>query len=513
MPEIRLTRRQAMVGAAAVAASTWRRAALAQDAAPRRGGIPRVALPRMVDRLDLASHEAWDAAWLQSLVFDTPLRVTVGGDIVAGVGISYNLDAEGRFVDVPVRNGMPLSNGAVVTARDLAASIERSIEITPSGDLWRWSAVEEIDVLHEDRVRLHVGMPDATLPATLASPLVPVMPAGTRPDAQALDALPAGTGPFVPTVLDGGVLRFRPNRHHWVVGRPRFDGCEVVAVEQEIERTARLVTGLVDIVPNVPSLDIPLLEGDPGVALTGDVSRRQCAVVFRLDRAPMDDVVVRRLVASAIDREALVEGATAGTGVASSTLFPPEHWAGLPDRDIVPVSAEEVRARLVAHGLLPGWPIRLACPDSSPALANSAVLLQEQLANAGIAVSIDLLSDDELEDVRRSGDFDLMVTFLPLWNDPHELAHPLLHSEGSSNISGFASRRADHLLARSRFVAGESRRGAYYRELQRIVDDQVPVVPLFATPWLDGVRTRIAGYTEAPPPLAGGVASAWFAPP
>ena len=106
-----------------------------------------------------------------------------------------------------------------------------------------------------------------------------------------------------------------------------------------------------------------------------------------------------------------------------------------------------------------------------------------------------------------------MMTFLPIWKDPHELAQPWLHSEGERNASGFESRRVDQLLTLARMVDDELRRGALYREIQRIVSDQQPLIPLFATPWFDGVRTRIEGYETHAPPSARGVAAAWFGAP
>lgn len=285
-------------------------------------------------------------------------------------------------------------------------------------------------------------------------------------------------------------------------------------VEQDVERSSRLVTGLVDIVPDVPSLDIPLLEDDPGVTLYGGVSRRQCALVMRTDGEPLNDVRVRRLIAAVIDRESMVSAATAGTALPSNWLFPPEHWAGDPELGAdPPMSPSEIRDQLAGIGLLPGWPLRLICPDTSPTLANAAILFQEQCATAGIALRVDLLDNDAMADATVAQDFDLLVAYLPTWIDPHEIAHPWLHSEGVHNAGGFSNLRLDRLLALARTESNQDRRGAYYREIQRIVSSQLPLVPLFAIPWVDGLKTRIAGYDAAFPPSGRGIGSAWFTAP
>jgi ABC-type transport system substrate-binding protein len=513
MPNPRLNRRQLLAGAAGLSLATLGRAAIAQDGGPiHRGGVPLVALPRVPEHLG-APDDRWETAWLRTLLYDAPLRALASGTVVASVGIGLGVDRADHPVEIVARPGVMFADGAPMTVADLAASIEGAIERAGAANAWRWERVETIET-GNDRVRMRLSEPDATLAATLASPLVPVTPGGVDVGSMPLDALPPGTGPFVADRLDGDTAVFRPNRGYWMLGRPRFDGCAVTGVANPIERTSRLVTGLVDITPDVPALDIPLLQHDPGAELFGGISRRLCAMVLNLRREPLDDARVRQLVAGTIDRNALVDGATAGTGVPASTLFPADHWAGAPNpAPVAPQSPVEARDRLAALGLLPGWSLRLICPADAPTLANTAILLQEQLARAGIALGIALLDDDAFARARDDGAFDLMMAFLPPWVDPHELAYPWLHSGGARNAGGFASTRVDRLLDRARGQPDEQVRGSLYTGIQRIVTDQVPLVPLFAMPWVDAVRDRVVGYTAPLQPSARGIASAWFAAP
>jgi peptide/nickel transport system substrate-binding protein len=501
-----------LTGAVGLGLATFGRAALAQGVPIVRGGVPLVALPSLPDRLDPAGS-GWEGAWLRTLIYDAPLRPLTSGDIVAAVGIGLGLRGDGASVDLAARPGVIFADGSPLTVADLVASVERSIQHADIASAWRWERIERVET-GDDRVRLVLREPDATLAASLASPLVPVTPGGAAVDAVALDALPPGTGPFAAHRRDGDRAVFRPNRGYWVIGQPRFDGCAVIGVDDPIERTSRLVTGLVDIVPDLPALDIPLLRDDPAAALVGGISRRLCAVVLNLGRGPLGDVRVRRLVAGVIDRGALVDGATAGTGVPAAALFPADHWAGAESPPPAPARpAGETRDALAALDLLPGWSLRLICPAAAPTLANTAILLQQQLAAAGIALAIDLLDTGAFAAARADGAFDLMATSLPPWLDPHEIAWPWLHSEGPENAGGFASPRVDRLLDRARGQPDEAVRGSLYGSIERIVSDQVPLVPLFATPWVDAARARVAGYTAHVPPSARGVASAWFAAP
>lgn len=237
-------------------------------------------------------------------------------------------------------------------------------------------------------------------------------------------------------------------------------------------------------------------------------------MALRTDREPLNDVRVRRLVASSIDRESLVASATAGTARAAGWLFPPEHWAGPLDADLPEqVPPIDIRDRFAALGLLPGWSLRLICPERQPGLANAAILLQEQFANAGIALTVDLLGPASMQQAMTDGDFGLAMVYLPLWIDPHEVAYPWLHAEGRRNISAYSSARMDRTLGLARGSDSPDQRGALYRDVQRLVSSEAPLIPLFATPWFDGVKSRINGYDRGLPMTAEGLASAWFAAP
>ncbi len=504
-----LNRRQLIgaIGGATFATRMWLHSTSARHGEIVRGGVPLVALPWLPGRpLDL-SDTRWETAWLRSLVFDAPLRAGTTGGIVAGAGIPYGFGPDATTFDIAARTGVLFADGRPLTAGDIAGSIERARNSASPSETWRWAHVDRVAVSDGGSVRIHLRQPDMTIPATLASSLIPV----TAGDPGESGTAVAGTGPFVLASGDAGEYRFRANRAHWTAGQPRFDGCTVLAVEGSIERTSRLVTGRVDAVPDVPLLDIPLLDNDPGVVLISGPTRRLGVLALTVTREPLNDVRVRRLIASAIDRDALVDGATAGTAEPAWSLFPPDHWAGSPEIERPsPSDSAVIRESLADLGLPPGWHLRLACPVDLPALPNTAVLLQEQLAEAGIALGIDLLDRAAMDEAGRSAAYDLTLAYTPEWLDPHEIAFPLLHSNGASNVSGLSDDRVDRLLAKARATTSQPDRGRYYAGVERIVLDQIPIVPLFWPPRVTGIRARIDAWSRHWPPSGRGLASGWF---
>jgi peptide/nickel transport system substrate-binding protein len=284
------------------------------------------------------------------------------------------------------------------------------------------------------------------------------------------------------------------------------------ATPPDIPRTTELVTNEVDLLIDVPLLDVPTLREDPGIRLAGGPTNRLCVLLLNLDRPVISDPRVRRLLSTAIDRQALVKAATGNEAVPASALIPTEHWAGL-DYTIDTADPGDVRDQLAALGEPPGMELRLVASDADASLANACVLLQEQLAWAGIALSLDLLDAGAMGGTMEEGGWDLLMAHTPFWRDPHELIRPLVTGDGAFNRGGYANPRVDYLAnlaARSRHT---SYRAGFYRTIQEIVATDVPVIPLYFPNYYDGMSTRLQNYPFLPPVSAAAMCQVTMAKP
>jgi peptide/nickel transport system substrate-binding protein len=214
---------------------------------------------------------------------------------------------------------------------------------------------------------------------------------------------------------------------------------------------------------------------------------------------------MRALISSAINREDLVRAATAGEAMPASSLIPQGHWAAL-EGEMVVAAPDDVRGQLQALGEPPGMELRLIASSRDASLANACVLLQEQFAWAGIALSLDLLDDAELDASLDGGDWDLQMTYMPWWRDPHELIRPLVVSDGVMNASGYASNRVDYLAGLACRARDHAERGYLYHAIQEIIARDVPVIPLFFPNHYDATNERLESYPFFPPESAAAMA-------
>lgn len=497
-----VTRRQLLLGGGA--AFVAQRAGVAQTPVPvPRIPLLRIAVGRLPDDLDPTNTVLPDHLWLDTLTLDAPNRWTPDGSVVPAITTRASVPDRDDVIDLIVRPGAMFHSGRPVLADDVRYSLER-IRNGSSGDLhaWRLEHVDRLQSVDTRTVRMILARPDAALMASLAHQAMGILPAGTAP----VD-IDGGSGPFVRDAISPGVITYMRNPFFWQIARPRIDTLQVSAIEDDARRATAIAQGEIDVLPNVPLLDIPMLRDDPTVALAGGPSNRVCHLQLNLDAPALADARLRRLLSQAIDRVRLVDVATAGQGTPTGLLFPGDSWVREQIDEVQPLDPDAVRDGLRALGIPSDLRLRLVTDDADATLANTAIVLQEQLAACGIALSVDLLEDAALEEAIRGRDFDLLAAYTEPWRDPHELVRPLLASDGIANHSGFADEQVDVLVRGAILREDRAFRRERYTLIEEAVQRAAPVIVLFHPHAYDAVATRLGAYTAYPPFTSRGLLS------
>lgn len=504
-----------LVGAAAIA--TFPRHSRVQEASPSRrvGGKPVIALSRVPTGEELSGGDRPESAWIGSLCHDTLTMPNEQGALVSGIAIAPVLSPDGRELIFGLRQGVVFPDGSQMAGEDVVASLQRVRNAAEgSGQAWRLEHVETIEALKDGTVRMALSQPDFSLLGCLSSPAIPMLPASVaeKVGTYGLPDMPTGSGPFTSSaVRDARTYEFVRNGAYWQVGRPYLEGLTVTSIDEDTQRTIALVTGSVDLMIDAPLLDIPSLKQDPNITLVGGSSVRACVLILNMQQGAMADRRLRALLSGAIDRSALVRTATGNEASAEQTLFPKVSWPGL-DQPPEPTDWGKSRTDLTDLGYPIGLPLRLIADERDGSLANAAVLMQEQLSYAGISLTLDLLDEAALRRALATRDYDLYITNTPPWIDPHELVRPLLMTDGPDNLMGFRSPRVDHLIRRATMMSNQDDRAEIYRQMQRILLEELPLLVLFFPNYYDAMSSRLKDFRQYPPVRAYGLRTAWMEP-
>lgn len=387
----------------------------------------------------------------------------------------------------------PFHDGSPLVAADVAATY-RSILAPDSasphaGTLRLISAIRVID---DDTLDFLLARPDPLFPGYL---VIGILPAQGIAAGRAFHKAPLGSGPFR---LAGWP---EPGRLQLV---RRADGqrFEFLRINDPTVRVLKLLRGEIDLLQNdLPAELLRYLERQPGIAVVRGAGSNFAYLGFNLASPVTGELAVRRAVAHAIDRDAIIRYVLGGAARPAAALLPPEHWAG--DAQLQPLSydPERSRALLAQAGYTPEHPLVLDYKTSTdPVRLRIATIIQQQLAEVGIRMKLNSYDWGTFFGDIKAGNFQLYSLMWVGIKTP-DIFRYAFHSTSLPPAGANRGRSNDATLDRLIEVAEQGatlkEQGAGYRAVQARLLEQLPYVPLWYEDHVYAARKDITGYRLA----------------
>lgn len=451
----------------------------------------------LADPVSLAPHRASDlvSAAVVLNVCETLVRPRPDGARFEPLLATSWATADGRTWTFTLRDGVGFHDGAPFDAEAVVANIEllRRKRAFP-GRARRGGRLV---------VSIELEAPNAALLSTLSQPFFALQ----SPRALATSR-PVGTGPFVFVDAVPGRVRLASHARYWG-GRPRLGALEFRRFADEGRLLRALVSAEVDVTQALGHDRVEALHDAPGIELDFRVGSNLAFLAPNHEKAPFGDRRVRRALALAIDRPALVEHVVGGHGAAARNPLPPALWGYSPRTRELVRDLPQARRLLREAGFPDGLEAELLEPPvPRPYLPRPAELtrrLQADLAAAGVRTRRVTVRDwaDYLGRASR-GEFDLAVFgWQADTNDPNDFLTALLDSESipATNRARYRSPQMDALLLRARRRSPAAERIALYHEAQELFQRDMPWAPLFHVSGVTAHRSAVSGLLLGPAAL------------
>lgn len=346
---------------------------------------PLASEPTSLDPQDVADEVS---ALVAGQIYEGLFDLDEKGATVPAAAVGLDSSPDTKTFTVTLRSGMVWSDGQPVTAQNYVDGVCRLLDPTvgsasyylltdiapvlgareyASGDSADCNKVG-VKAVDDLTLRITLEQPAAFLPQLLAMPIFwPAPPAATG---TVSGTLPTGTTPVGPVVNGAYLLaEWAPNRQITLVKNPRYWNADQVDVERiefrivpDLAEQLALYEGGDLQVADFPASATEHIQGDPAFEKELHVLVRPGVSYLGLNTqtGPTADANVRRAIASAIDRKALIEQVLKQPWhVAAQTLIPP----GIPgyqgDRpDVgVPYNPDAARQALADAGYGPDKPV------------------------------------------------------------------------------------------------------------------------------------------------------------
>ncbi|MEU5423202.1 ABC transporter substrate-binding protein [Streptomyces sp. NPDC020667] len=385
-----------------------------------------------------------------------------------------------------LRDGLKFGNGHDLTAKDVKFSFDRirriHAEQGPAPLLETLDAVETAG----QTITFRLKVPDATFPFKIATGAGSIVDATLYPaDALRQGNGADGSGPYVLKGYRPGVsAELRPAKHYVGAVKPKGNAVTVRYFAGPEKLSEAWKRRSIDVAGRqLPPADIagqsPSDTGSKLMESTGSVAR---SLVFNLrDGSPVRQTAVRRAIAAVVDRQALARDVHLRTVEPLYALVP----QGLTGHttsffDAYPTSdAEKARTLLRQAGIT--TPVRFGLAYSQGAATDQeAALLKRQLEATGLfEVTTRHVPWAEFLAGYARGAYDTYcVSWLADFPDPDTFTTSIVGKDSALH-SGYTNPRVEQLIRDTQQEEQRIRTSDDFRAIQKIIAEDVPLVPLW----------------------------------
>jgi oligopeptide transport system substrate-binding protein len=482
---------------------------------------------RQPSSIDPAGAVEADDLLVVRQLFESLTRATPDLRIEPAAATSWEPNEDATVFTFHLRPDATFHDGTSVTAQSFVFAWQRLADRTvdrPSPSHYLLDLVVGIDeareggsldgvvAIDERTLEVTLSTPFADFPALASHPSLAPLPfvAGRRTD---FGRIPIGNGPFRMTEpwQPGQFIRLEPYPPH---PRATSDLDQVFfRIYEEDDAVERgygdFLRGLLDLAP-IPLATYaeavrefgrsPSRYEGPGVI---DGARMTTAFyVFNVDIPPFDDPAVRRAIALLVDRDRIAEAAGTRTRVPLTSIVPPlfETYTS-PECGYCTPSIARAR-QILEEAEIEIGPIDLVHLDSDEHTAAARVVAEDVNRALGRGtLNLVALSRPEWAEAIRSGETGFFLSgWIGEYPSPGAFLDSLFHPSrvGSDNVSRFVSPELDELFNAVRTELDPQVRADLYHEIEAILLDEMPVIPL--TVYRHGrlVSARTVGLTMDP---------------
>jgi peptide/nickel transport system substrate-binding protein len=426
------------------------------------------------------------------------------------------LSKDGRTIRYRLRGGVVWSDGRPVTAADVLFTLHAILD--PHNPVRSHEGYELIDrayALDSRTVLFHLRRAWAPAATTYFSYgfspqfVLPahVLAAQTRLDRAAFNAVPSvGDGPFrFLSWKRGEGLRYVANSRYWR-GRPSVEGLAIRTIPDPSTNLLLLQSGELDWNLIAPA-QLAVVRGNPNLAFVTVPTAVVAGLAFNTSHPPLDDVRVRRALATSIDRNAISRKVTLGLYPVTDMIQPRFSWAFDPsvrEPQYDPTGADRL---FEAAGWLRGSDGMLRrggallhltyvqFPETATGVRVAAAV-QAALRQRGVDVEIKAVSNAQLflprTGVLASGTFDLAYVPWTMGADPDDSS--VLGCGGASNYMRWCDTRVERLERAALNTIDTALRKRFYAQIGRLVASEVPILYLFNANYVYAYRKRLSGF-------------------
>jgi peptide/nickel transport system substrate-binding protein len=427
-------------------------------------------------------------------------RINMDGSITPLLAESWSVDPDGRLYTFKLRRGVKFHDGEAFDASDVKYSFERAKAegSTNKAKKQVFDNISRIDTPDAHTVIVVLNNADGNFLFRMGENPAVILDPKSAPTTA---SKPIGTGPF----------RFETWAKGSAITLLKWDGyrnANAVKLKKVIFRfindpaaqVAALLAGDIDGMPRFGApQNLKQFQNDPRFSVVVGGTEGKTIVSINNKKKPFDDVRVRRAIAAAIDRKAVIDGAMEGHGAPIGSHMVPSDAGYVDLTKVNHYNPEKARALLKEAGVATPLNVTLTLPPPQYARKGGEIIAS-QLSKVGINAKIENVEWAQWLSGAFKGNFDLTVISHVEPLDFDRYGDPAYYW-------GYDSKAFKDLLAKYNTTTDAKARLAVLGDIQRRLAEDCVNAYLFQLPQFAVGNKRLKGLWSSSPVFANDMAS------
>ncbi|MER8481812.1 ABC transporter substrate-binding protein [Mesorhizobium sp. M1322] len=427
---------------------------------------------------------------LYANVFEGLTRIGPNGEVIPDLAESWTISDDGKVYTFKLHTGVKFHDGTDFNADDVKFSLDRArADNSVNAQKGLFAAIDTVEVADPATVRITLKNPQSSFLYNMGwGDAVIVAPETADTNKEQ----PVGTGPFrFQNWAKGSSITLIKSDTYW--GAPvSLDKAEFRIVPDAAAAVPALLSGDVQAFPFFDPDSVAQVQGDPRFKVVIGSTEGETILSINNKKPPFDKLQVRQAISFALDRKAIIDGASAGLGVQIGSHMSPANKAYVDLTGVYPHNVEKARELLQEAGLENGFKATLKLPPPSYARLGGEIIAS-QLRDVGIQLEIVPVEWAQwLDQVFTKKDYDLTIVS---HTEPNDID---IYSRKDYYFN-YDNPMFDKIIADLNHTSDEAKRMTLLGEAQKILADDAVVGFLYELPKAGVWDAKLKGFWENAP--------------
>ena len=336
-------------------------------------------------------------------------KINMDGKITPLLAESWTIDPDGKVYTFKLKKGVKFQDGEPFTSSDVRFSFERDKAPGSTNKAKKavFDNISRVDTPDPATVIVVLDNADGNFLFRMGENTAVILDPKSAPTTA---THPVGTGPYkFESWAKGSSITLVKNEQYRDAAKVAMKKVTFRFINDPAAQVAALLAGDIDGMPRFGALEsLKQFQGDPRFSVAIGGTEGKTIMTINNKKKPFDDVRVRRALAAAIDRKAIIDGAQEGFGTPIGSHMVPSDAGYVDLTGVNPYNPERAKALLKEAGVATPLNVTLTLPPPAYARKGGEIIASE-LAKIGVVAKIENVEWAQWLSGAFKGNFDLTV--------------------------------------------------------------------------------------------------------